>query len=36
MEKFTLWERQQQQMTFITLNDNCFFSPPLFNANTLG
>ena len=32
---FTLPDRQQQQITFITLDNNGFLSLPLFNANQL-
>ena len=32
---FTLPDRQQQQITFISLNNNGFLSLPLLNANQL-
>ena len=32
---FTLPDRQQQQITFITLDNNGFLSLPLFNVNQL-
>ena len=32
---YTLPDRQQQQITFITLDNNGFLSLPLFNVNQL-
>ena len=34
-KNFTLPDRQQQQITFITLDNNGFLSLPLFNVNQL-
>ena len=34
-KNFTLPDRQQQQITFISLNNNGFLSLPLLNANQL-
>ena len=34
-KNFTLPDRQQQQITFISLNNNGVFSLPLLNANQL-